>query len=83
VTYIRFSHSTIESPERKSKIRNFRDERVSHFLLCESGVSMNQVVNDVPSSIVAPEHRGDFGYLSLVQLRDDYWRKMSPAPVQQ
>jgi len=62
----------IESPERKRNIGNITNERISQSLLFESNVSMDQAIDDVPSSIVVLELRADFGYWSLVQLRDGY-----------
>ena len=62
----------IEPPERKCNIGNVTDERVSQSLSCELSVSMKQVINDLPSSIQVLELRADFGYGSLVHLRDDY-----------
>ncbi len=60
------SYRSIESSESKRDIRDVTNERISQSLSCKSSVSMNQIVNDMPSNIVALELRADFGYWSLV-----------------
>jgi hypothetical protein len=68
---LRLSRPIIGSPERKCKIGSLTYERISQFLAWELGVGKKQVVKDMPSNIVVPERRAGFGYLKLVQLRDD------------